>query len=73
MKTIFCIIWSLLVLVLLGPPAMANKTVLNAGEVNEFFSDRTMTIKEEIPDKKTGKTLELKAFLFKTRRCPGNL
>ena len=65
MKTSLCIVWALLTLVLFSPLAMANKTVLSAGEVNDFFSDRTMTIKEEIPDKKTGETGELTAFFSK--------
>ena len=65
MKTILCTVWSLLALVLLCPLAMASKTVLNASEVNDFFADRTMTIKEEVPDRKTGQKGELKAFFSK--------
>ena len=65
MKTSLCIVWMLLTLVLFCPLAMANKTVLSASEVNDFFSDRTMKIKEEVPDKKTGITGELTAFFSK--------
>ena len=65
MKTILCTVCYLLALVLLCPLAMANKTVLNASEVNDFFADRTMTIKEEVPDRKTGQKAELKAFFSK--------
>ncbi len=62
MRTILCVVGVLTLLVLLCPIAIANKTVLNAAEVTAFFSDRTMSIKEIIPDKKTGETGELKAF-----------
>lgn len=65
MKTILCVVGTLVMLVLLSLPVMANKTVLNASEVNDFFSDRTITIKEEAVDKKTGQTGELKAFFSK--------
>lgn len=65
MKTITYIFGTVLLLVMFCPLAMANKTVLSAGEVNDFFSDRTMTINEEIADKKTGETSELKAFFSK--------
>lgn len=65
MKTIFSVGGTLLLLVLFCPLAMASKTVLNASEVTDFFSDRTMTVKEEIPDKKTGEMGQLKAFFSK--------
>ena len=65
MKTIPSILGTLLLLLLFCPLAMANKTVLNASEVTDFFSDRTMTIKEQIADKKTGESNELKAFFSK--------
>ena len=65
MKNIPLFLGIFLLLVMLSPLAMANKTVLNASEVNDFFSDRTMTINEQIADKKTGETSELKAFFSK--------
>ena len=65
MKTILYMVGTLLLLVLFSPMAMASKTVLNASEVTDFFADRTITIKEEIADRKTGQTSELKAFFSK--------
>lgn len=65
MKTIPLFVGIFLLLAMLSPLAVANKTVFNASEVNDFFSDRTMTVRNETPDKKTGETAEFKAFFSK--------
>ena len=65
MKRITCVAGTLLLLVMFCPLAMAKKTVLTASEVTAFFADHTMTVKDEIPDKKTGETAEFKAFFSK--------
>lgn len=65
MKTITCVVGSLLLLVMFCPLATAKKTVLNAEEASAFFTDRTMTIKEEMMDPKSSAPTEFKAFFSK--------
>lgn len=65
MRTILCVVGTLLMLALICPLAMAKKTVLTAGEASAFFSDRTMTVKEEMMDPKSSAPAEFKAFFSK--------
>lgn len=65
MKKITAGIGCLLLLLVLCSHVFAEKVVLSAGEVTEFFSDKTMTVKEESVDPKTGQSAEFKAFFSK--------
>ena len=65
MKKIAAGAGSLLLLLLLCSYVFAEKIVLSAAEVTEFFSDKTMTVKEESVDPKTGQSAEFKAFFSK--------
>lgn len=65
MKTFLRILSILIVTLLSCTYALARNTVLTAEEVRSFLNDRTMTITEAEPDKKTGKIVSFKAYFDK--------
>ena len=65
MKKLTAGVGCILIMILVCSHAFAEKVVLSAQEVNEFFADKTMTVKEESVDRKTGESAEFKAFFSK--------
>lgn len=62
MKKIVHILSVFLLSIIFCYQAVAKDTVLTAGEVNKVLANRTMTVTETKPDKKTGKKATFKAY-----------
>lgn len=60
-KHIFAV-GALLLSILFCNQALSNQSVLNASEVNSFFSNQTMTVTETQADSKTGEKDTFRAF-----------
>jgi len=62
MKKSLWIVGLFLLTLLFSNHAVARNTVLTAAEANKLLTDRTMTVTEAEPDKKTGKTVSFTAY-----------